>query len=834
MKIIYRHPVIVITVVALITVLAGFGLTNLRIEGGTVFLPDSHPASIGVKETDRIFGSSDIITVMLELETGTVFSPETLRLIDDMTEELAGIPEVEEVTSLTNMDFMREENGDIVVESLVPDVPDTDAAADIIRERAQSWDFYRGFLYSEDFRAAQIIITLSSPKNESPDEAGYYTGVVEQIRDITEKYRSRERRFYIAGESAVQAVLIEGITRDMVYLLPILILILMVILYAAFRSVNGIVLPLLTVLISTVWAMSLMSAFGVPLNILGTTIPLLLVTVGSAYGIHFLNHFFEEQALDTDGTAEKAHAVSALERTVDHVGIPILLAGITTMAGFGSLAAGSVPAIRNMGIFTASGILSAVLLNFTLVPAVLVLRSSASRKHADRGTGAFVTKALAGLYNSFIRKKSLVLVTTVLLAGLSVLGIIQITVGQPTINFFSRKSEIREAARFAGEKFGGTTVMNVVISSPDAPDWGPGPGESAEDSDEPVAAEDAGESEGTGFDSFGDLEALAEDSSGAAGERTVASPELLSAVAGLEEHLVQKFEEISTVVSLADMISRMNEIMQGSPEYYEIPADPEKYGLTDGAGLQRLIAQYLLLYSGNLSNLVDRMDNPLRLKGTIQLNDGSPDILGVVRQDIMEYSGTFIEPLGYNVRITGLAEEMLAMNGLITRSQLLSIGFALGFVLVVLWITYRSFTAGVFTIIPIALSLLLNFAVMGFLRIPLDIVTALIASIAIGIGIDYSIHVVSAYTREYRKTNSHSGAARNTLALTGRAVLYNVVSVALGFAILVFSVFTPLNTAGILIGVIMVTSSFFALTLLPVLFAVFNPKFLNATGRQKQ
>jgi predicted RND superfamily exporter protein len=112
---------------------------------------------------------------------------------------------------------------------------------------------------------------------------------------------------------------------------------------------------------------------------------------------------------------------------------------------------------------------------------------------------------------------------------------------------------------------------------------------------------------------------------------------------------------------------------------------------------------------------------------------------------------------------------------------------------------------------------MLNFGFMGVLGFPLDIVTAMIAAIGIGIGIDYSIHFLSGYIREYRAHRDHHRAAEQTASITGKAIVYNALSVAAGFAVLVFSIFTPLNTLGIMMSLTMVSSSSLAIMILPFL-----------------
>lgn len=890
---------IVIAVVGVVTALAALQLPHLEVVGGTVFLPENHPATERLDRMEEIFGGSEIVSVMMRLERGSVFTPETLALVARMTAEFETIEGVERVTSLSNMDYMVADGGDIRIEKLMPEPARTAQEAAEVERRATSWELYRRVLFSDDLRSTQWVLMLEPSPKGAGDETGYVSGIVRAVRNVIAKYEGEGRTFHFAGETPVNIMLVEGITRDMVFLLPLLVAVLMVVLYLSFRTVAGVVLPLLTVGVSTVWTVGLMAALGVPFNILGTTVPLLLVTVGSAYGIHFLSHYYSVVSEDPD-----LRTADAVGRTFRTAGSPILLAAVTTMFGFGSLAAGSIPAIRDMGVFTAIGVVSALVLTFTLVPALLILRKGRMKlvKAADSGHGSRIETLLPGLYTLFERRRFVLYAITGLLCLVSGLGISRITVGQPTVNFFRKSSEVRRAAEFADEQFGGITVMNVIVSAQDGgprtgepavsnsgqiaqagakPDAGfssdsassepasgepfdlgfdldfdlTGSGGSAVPDDAPAGSEP---SSGSGavpddlfdFDLTGQAAAgnpgASSDSSAAGpapagnpgtgdGETklpgTVADPAVLAAIDGLERHLAGTFDEVGAIASITAMLKQMNRVMHdGDPGFYEIPADPEKYGLADRDALRRLVAQYLLLYSGNLSEFIDSMDAPARAKITVQLRDGNPAFIKRVRAEVLSYAAERFEPLGFTVEVAGSSEQMIAMNDMITRSQLLSIAFAFPLVFLVLLVSYRSAAAGLLGVIPIALSLLINFGVMGFFGIPLDIVTAMIASIAIGIGIDYAIHVTSVYEAEYRIVGDHREAARRMLRVTGKAILSNASSVALGFAVLVFSVFTPLNTVGILIAVIMFTSSFFSMTLLPVLFARLRPKFLTRTG----
>jgi len=261
----------------------------------------------------------------------------------------------------------------------------------------------------------------------------------------------------------------------------------------------------------------------------------------------------------------------------------------------------------------------------------------------------------------------------------------------------------------------------------------------------------------------------------------------------------------------------LKQLNANGEQYYEIPLSPLRYGTNDSEGLRRLLAQYLFLYEGQVEGLLDRQENPERTLLTIQLENGSPETLRRVKSAVQSYAERRIIPLGYEVSVSGNGEQVLALSELIMKSQLMSILFALVFVFLVVSIAYRSLPVAAATLAPIVLTVALNFGLMGLLGFPLDVVTAMIAAIAIGIGIDYSIHFLSAYIREYGTCRDHKLAAQQTAEKTGRAIAYNAVSVASGFAVLMLSVFTPLNTVGIMMSLTMISSSVLAITILPFL-----------------
>jgi hypothetical protein len=143
---------------------------------------------------------------------------------------------------------------------------------------------------------------------------------------------------------------------------------------------------------------------------------------------------------------------------------------------------------------------------------------------------------------------------------------------------------------------------------------------------------------------------------------------------------------------------------------------------------------------------------------------------------------------------------------------------------------FRSFKLGCYSVVPLVVPIFLNFGIMGLTGIKLNAATAVIASLAIGIGIDYSIHFLSRYRHEITMQGSVEKAIERSLHTSGRAILYNALAVAAGFLVLVPSNFVIISQLGILVALVMITTSLASLTLLPAILKVFPPRLAHRTA----
>ncbi len=288
------------------------------------------------------------------------------------------------------------------------------------------------------------------------------------------------------------------------------------------------------------------------------------------------------------------------------------------------------------------------------------------------------------------------------------------------------------------------------------------------------------------------------------------SPEVLKMMIKTEDYMEQ-YSEISTTQSVADLIEEMNDVMG---EGKRVPDSQDK------------IEQLWFLLDGQdiMPQLVsDDLD-----EGIIQSKFKSSDSKEMA--DFVEYMNTFIKENSSencNIQLTGMPSVYVKMSDSLLSSQFSSLVLALLFVLVIVGLLLRSFSKGVYATIPIIATIAILFGFMGFAGIALDIATVLVASIALGIGIDYSIHIITHFNHTLKETGNINKALEETILISGKAIIINVVSVSAGFLVLIFSQMVPMQNFGMLVALSMIGSGLGALTLLPVVLILENRKKEN-------
>jgi len=278
---------------------------------------------------------------------------------------------------------------------------------------------------------------------------------------LVQKYQIEGVTFHIAGNPVVIGVISEMMSGDMTRLVPIAIGVILLILVLSFKSVRGVIIPLVTVVLAVIWTLGLMAYLGVPFTISTSGLPIIILAVGTAYSIHFLNRYYEDSQHSTD-------KFIIVQRSMQHVGGAIFMAAVTTVAGFSSLTTTSLTTIQEFGQFSAIGVIIALVLTLTLTPALLVMWKIPKKNPLFRnqkvGKEGFISASMKQ-WSKVVIKHPLLILVLFLTAILISLILMRTNHFEGSImSTFKEDNIIFQSDRFLNKNLTGTTDINLIFS----------------------------------------------------------------------------------------------------------------------------------------------------------------------------------------------------------------------------------------------------------------------------------------------------------------------------------------------------------------------------------
>jgi len=464
--------------------------------------------------------------------------------------------------------------------------------------------------------------------------------------------------------------------------------------------------------------------------------------------------------------------IAAIKDMLKHLWKPVVMTSVTTAVGFVSLLTSQVFPVKYFGLFTAFGVITAMFLSLVLIPSGLMILGLSKPKK-------FKTKksSVGNIANNFadiiVKKKGTTILVSVFVVAVSLFGISRVWINSSFLANFEDDSAIVKTDRFINENFAGTSSLNVVLEA---------------------------------------------DENG-----VFKTPGALKLVDNLQNDL-ESLEMVGDSFSLTDFIRRMNKVMnEDKEEYNTIPDSTE------------MIAQYLLLYemSGDPENLTSVVDYDYKtLNLTTQLkSDDSRTIKGAI--EVIESYRSDFSDLGIDINFAGTGYKGLVFTDLILSGQISSLVLSIIIVIILITVMFKNFIIGLIASVPILITTLVNFGAMGLLNVALGPTTALISSIAVGIGIDYAIHFIDHYKEYSIETGNKNETAKLTMYNTGRAIMFNAVVVIAGFLVLLFSMFPPNRQLGALVSLNMFSSFVGTLTIMFLLLYLSNTYFKKEKNNTK-
>jgi len=813
------HPLVTLLLVAFVIAGLASYAPKFRLDASADSLVLENDESLEYYRTVKALYGSDDSLIITYTPKSELFSEEVLADLKRLRSKLEKVERVESVTTLLDVPLIKSppvtlfelSKEVITLESdkadrelarkeilssplyrdLLVSQDGTTTALQVVFEYDETWE--RLLKQRDDLRTKQLEVGLSLEESQQLDgfsnEFDVYNASLQvqqnknivTVRNIMDEHRE-VASLYLGGVPMIVSDSIDFVRHDLTTFGVGVFIILIVILSVIFRRPRWVVLAMITCAASGFSMVGILGLLNWPVTVVSSNFVSLLLILTLSLLVHLIVRYRE--LLSLQATLNQRDLVL---KTVGSKFIPCLFTSVTTMVAFGSLLVSGIRPVIDFGWMMVIGITVAQLISFTLFPAALMLFD----KEKSVNDHDFTEAATQFLARKNEQYGGGIILLFVVLAILSVWGVTKLTVENRFIDYYKKSTEIYQGMELIDNKLGGTTPLDVVI---DAPAYF-----LLEEDDE---GEEFDEDEEFFDDEFSD------DTAGITVSSYWFNSEMLGKVEDIHNYL-EGFDETGKVISIATTISLLKslnaDIVKNDFElailYKKLPPVIKK----------SLIEPYMS-EDGN------------QLRFSIRIFESDPnlkrgELLAKIRQGLVQELGLEDE----QIKITGMVVLYNNMLQSLFKSQILTLGVVFIAIVLMLSILFRNIRLAAIAIIPNIMAAGMVLGLMGWLGIPLDMMTITIAAICIGIAVDDTIHYVHRFTDEYSQHQDYWLAARRSHSTIGRAMYYTSLTITIGFSILVFSNFIPTIYFGLLTGFSMIAALLANMTLLPLLIIHFKP-----------
>lgn len=759
------------------------------------------------------YGTRDFLFVTYNPHA-PMLDPAMLENLDALREDLLAVPAAEDVVTILDVPLLNSPPIDFTeLGSTNRTLRDADMDRELARRELATSPFYSDMLMSKDGETTALAVYLEADtvgndlllertrlrdarRDGTLDEAGrlrleevtrqyadHMAGVAEkradtiaEVRAVLDRHRD-EARIFLGGVAMIATDMIDFIDSDLRTFGISVFIFLILMLTVIFRRLRWILLPLAGCAAAVVLMMGTLALARWPVTVISSNFVSLLLIICMSMTIHLVVRFRELQGKQLEAAPRELVA-----QTVHFMFIPILYTALTTMVAFVSLLISGIRPVIDFGYMMTAGIAMALCVIFLLFPAVVVLLPRVHGEERDFTRG--VTLAFARLTERF-RKP--ILGVAVVLAVISAFGAARLDVENRFIDYFDTDTEIFQGMLEIDQHLGGTTPLDIILEA----------------DPEALAEDEEFEEE----DFYGDLEEEAEESS----PGYWFNPLRLGELRQLHEWLDAQ-PEIGKVLSLDTMIRMAESINDGEP-LDDLKISLLREGLSRlPEDMQEVLLRPFLSEDGNrLRVLLRVIDSDVNLRRA-ELIERVDNFLG----EEMAYDESRYRQSGLLVLYNNVLQSLFA-------SQIQTIGFVFLSILAMFLVLFRSLRLALIAILPNMLPALLVLGTMGWLGIPLDLMTITIAAISVGIAVDNTIHYIIRFRREFPADRDYRATMWRCHGSIGRAMYYTSLTIVVGFSILTLSNFVPTFYFGLFTGLAMLTALVASLALLPALLLTLRP-----------
>lgn len=638
---------------------------------------------------------------------------------------------------------------------------------EVVRAEIMGNELMVGGVVSEDARVTLLVAELGVKQDDAEAQLRAYHAFQAIVADVTERHPGFAAEVFIAGMPIFIAAQEEVIAHDLGLLFPLVFVLITGLLLAFFRRTLGVVLPLLNILLCTIWTLGLMALVDVPIDLLTSVLPVFLFTVCCSDAIHFMAEYYEQKR---QGRSNREANRATMRLMVP----PIVLTTITTVAAFLISTLTNIVSIRNFGIFMSFGLMAALVISLLLIPAWLSLWGRDAAPTGAPARESRLARALVAVTAALIARRRLALL--VLVPGF--IGLValasKVEIEDSGVAYFRADNAFRVSDEFINRHLAGTAPGWIVI-----------------DTGRPRGALD---------------------------------PEVVGFIDRLDAHL-RAHPHVSYGYSLATYLRRMNLVLADmDPAFDVVPGERASVRVREDDGQVRLIEvdggelidQHVMLFeNGGGSDLTNVLNDDYGK--AVSLYTLTTSVASDYRAFLRELDAWIEANRPAHVQVTHAGTPVIWTGVLaeITRGHWLSFALALVAVTLMMMAWLRSWRLGILGALPLAATAATLYACMAVFGIELNIGTVLVTYLIVGI-VDYTAHLLLRIRLYVDAGESVDPAVLKAVRYVGRSIAVNVVVFSVGFMALMFSDYKPIVDLGALVALALLLSGLMTLLLIPV------------------
>ncbi|MFW2368412.1 MAG: efflux RND transporter permease subunit [Desulforhopalus sp.] len=778
----------VVALVAMLLLAGGLGaqIRHLTINTSNEgFLRENDPILEIYNDFRDQFGRDDMLAIALHSEN--IFSETFLARLKELHAAVEEeVPHVKDVTSMVNARNTRGEGDVLLVDDLLAEFPEDSAALIALRERVMDNPLYRNQLISEDGTFTAMVIESMVYQGDNGEEdllSGFDDGdagdaeedapayltdeengqMVNRAKELAARFAADDFQLYMAGTPVVTHTVKQFMMKDMKRFLRLAVVTIGICLFVMFRRLSGVVLPLLVVVCALVSTLGTMALFSVQFKTPTIILPSFLLAVGVGASVHVLSLVF--QGLRRGKTRHEA-----IISSFAHSGLAIVMTSLTTAAGLASFGAAKVAPIGDLGIFSAVGVMLALVYTLILLPALLAILPLKQKAKDKESRVVIMDRVIDWIIEFSVGRCRLIVAIAAIIIVFGISGIFQLRFSHNVLNWLPADLDVRQATETIDHNLRGSVVLEVLV--------------------------DTGRENG------------------------IYDRQFLLQLDKLTDEL-ELYEKgsvfVGKVVSVTTILKEINQALHGNdPAHYKIP-DNEK-----------LIPQEFLLFensgSDDLQDVVDSRFQVARI--TIKV----PWLDALLYVPFMQEIKTGFSEHFDDMQLEGAQPMAIEVTGIMSLfgriihtaiyAAAQSYVIAMVVITMMMILLIGNLRLGLLSMIPNLGPILVVLGVMGWLNIPLDMFTMLIASIAIGLAVDDTIHFMYHFKRNFEATSNVKISVSRALHTAGRAIITTSIVLSVGFFIFMFASMNNVYFFGTMTGLAILLALAGNIFLAPALMAL--------------